>query len=160
MQPDVRILEADFCLATEYEALRARAPGAGAIASFVGCVRDLSEGAAVEGLELEHYPGMTERSVLAIAADAASRWDLGALTVIHRVGRLAAGDQIVLVIAASAHRDVAFDAARFVMDALKTRAVFWKRETGPDGARWIESRASDHAAAATWQGSSGGRSER
>lgn len=147
---DVRVCEADFDLGVEYERVRARVPGAGAIVTFTGCVRDLAPGGAVASLELEHYPGVTERSVEAVARDAAGRWPLDALTVVHRVGVLGPAEQIVLVIAASAHRQAAFDGARFVMDYLKTRAVFWKKETGPDGSRWIESRDDDHAAAAAW----------
>ena len=149
-EPDVRIQQEDFDLGAEYAAVRARAPGAGAVATFCGCVRDLNEAADVAVLELEHYPGVTEASVEAVARDAAARWPLAALTVIHRVGRLGPGDQIVLVLTASAHRQAAFDANRFVMDYLKTRAVFWKKEHRSDGAHWIESRDDDHAAAAAW----------
>lgn len=151
---DVRVQAWDFDLGAEYAALRARAPGAGAIASFCGCVRDLAEGAEVATLELEHYPGVTEESVRRVAEEACERWPVAALTVVHRVGRLGPGDQIVLVLTASAHRQAAFDANRFVMDYLKTRAVFWKKEHRSDGARWIESRADDHAAAKAWSGES------
>ena len=150
---DVRVQAADFDLAAEYAHVRERAPGAGAIASFIGCVRDLAEGEAVATLELEHYPGVTEASVQSVAADAIARWPIDALTVIHRIGALGPADQIVLVLTASAHRQAAYDANRFVMDYLKTRAVFWKKERRTDGAHWIESRADDHAAAADWGGS-------
>ncbi|HSG91313.1 MAG TPA: molybdenum cofactor biosynthesis protein MoaE [Pseudomonadales bacterium] len=164
MRLDVRVSESDFDLGAEYEAVRRAAPDAGAVTTFTGCVRDqvvlpagvesATEGVpgeAVTALLLEHYPGVTERSVEAVAQDAAARWPLLALTVVHRVGRLAPGDQIVLVVVASAHRQAAFDAARFVMDYLKTRAVFWKKELYGSGGRWIESRADDHAAAERWQ---------
>ena len=147
---DVRVQAADFDLGTEHAAVRSRAGGAGAVAAFCGCVRDLAEGAEVATLELEHYPGVTEASMRRVAEEAWARWPLTALTIVHRVGRLEAGEQIVLVLAASAHRRAAFDASRFVMDYLKTRAVFWKKEHRSDGARWIESRADDHAAAAGW----------
>ncbi|MEE4299618.1 MAG: molybdenum cofactor biosynthesis protein MoaE [Pseudomonadales bacterium] len=151
---DVRVQAADFDLGAEYTALRARAPGAGAITSFCGCVRDLAEGAGrvteVATLELEHYPGVTEASVRSVAAEACERWPIDALTVIHRVGRLGPSNQIVLVLVASAHRQAAFDANRFVMDYLKTRAVFWKKEHRSDGAYWIESRDDDHRAAEAW----------
>ena len=151
---DVRVQPEDFDLGAEYAALRARAPGAGAIAAFCGCVRDLAKGAGAQAqvatLELEHYPGVTEESVRKVAMEAAERWPLAALTVIHRIGRLGPADQIVLVLTASAHREAAFDANRFVMDYLKTRAVFWKKEHRSDGAHWIESRADDHAAAEAW----------
>ncbi|MEE4383996.1 MAG: molybdopterin synthase catalytic subunit MoaE [Pseudomonadales bacterium] len=160
MRPEIRVGPEDFDLGEAYAALRRRAPAAGAVAAFVGCVRDLSDGGAVDVLELEHYPGMTERSVAEVADEAARRWPLDALTVVHRVGRLGPAEQIVLVLAASAHREAAFDAARFVMDYLKTRAVFWKRERGPAGERWIESRASDHAAAAAWRDSAEDAPER
>jgi len=148
---DVRVQTEDFDLGAEYARVRALAPGAGAIASFVGCVRDLAEGADVATLELEHYPGVTEASVQKVADEALERWPIDALTVIHRIGALGPTDQIVLVLTASAHRQAAYDANRFVMDYLKTRAVFWKKERRSDGAHWIESRADDHAAAADWR---------
>lgn len=148
---DVRVQTEDFDLGAEYARVRALAPGAGAIASFVGCVRDLAEGADVATLELEHYPGVTEASVQKVADEALERWPIDALTVIHRIGALGPADQIVLVLTASAHRQAAYDANRFVMDYLKTRAVFWKKERRSDGAHWIESRSDDHAAAADWR---------
>lgn len=150
---EVRVQVADFDLGKEYARVRELAPGAGAIASFVGCVRDLAEGNDVATLELEHYPGVTEASVRKVAEEALRRWPIDALTIIHRIGELGPADQIVLVLTASAHRQAAYDANRFVMDYLKTRAVFWKKERRTDGAHWIESRADDHAAAADWGGS-------
>ena len=156
--PDVRITALDFDLGDEYALVRQRAPEAGAIATFCGCVRDLAadHGVQVDALELEHYPGVTEASVVGVAREALKRWPLTALTVIHRIGRLDPGAQIVLVITASAHRNAAFDANRFVMDYLKTRAVFWKKELGPDGDRWISSRADDFAAAEAWTATAAG----
>lgn len=155
MHLDVRIAQEDFDLGAEYEAVRGRAPGAGALVTFTGCVRDRTLDSVdtdpVTALRLEHYPGVTERSVEAVAREAAARWPLLALTIVHRVGELQPGEQIVLVVVASAHRQAAFDAGRFVMDYLKTRAVFWKKELSRRGGRWIESRTDDHAAAAAWQ---------
>ena len=147
----IAVQEADFDVAAEIDALTARRGEAGAVVTFTGLVRDLhAEGAAA--MTLEHYPGMTEKALTAIAEEATGRWPLSGLTVIHRVGRLAAGDRIVLVATASRHREAAFEAAAFLMDYLKTRAPFWKREETPDGARWVEARASDDAAAARWRG--------
>ena len=117
----------------------------------VTCVRDLAEGADVATLELEHYPGVTEVSVRKVAEEALGRWPIDALTIVHRVGELGPADQIVLVLTASAHRHAAYDANRFGMDYLKTRAVFWKKEHRADGAYWIESRPDDHTAAADWR---------
>ncbi len=148
---EVRVQVADFDLGKEYARVRELAPGAGAIASFVGCVRDLAEGEDVATLELEHYPGVTEASVRKVAEEALGRWPIDALTIIHRIGELDPADQIVLVLTASAHRQAAYDANRFVMDYLKTRAVFWKKERRADGAYWIESRPDDHAAASDWR---------
>lgn len=150
MRLDVRIQVEDFDVGREQALIEEAAADAGAVVSFTGRVRASAEAAEVLALEIEHYPGMTERSVEVVAEEAGQRWPLSALTVIHRVGRLTPGAQIVLVLAASRHRQAAFDATRFVMDYLKTRAVFWKREVYPDGARWVESRADDHAAAASW----------
>ena len=165
LAPVVRVGTADFDVGAEYAAARARAGGAGAVVTFSGCVRDLIDGGAppadaavdepdrVLALELEHYPGLTERSVETVAQEAARRWPLRALTVVHRIGRLLPGDQIVLVVVASSHRRAAFEAACFVMDYLKTRAVFWKKEQSRNGARWIESREDDHRAARAWSAS-------
>jgi molybdopterin synthase catalytic subunit len=147
----VRVQEADFDLGAEVAALRAHNPGVGAVASFVGCVRDSNEGDSIGLMYLEHYPGMTERELDKIAAEAASRWRILDSVIVHRVGELRPLDQIVLVAVSSAHRGDAFAACEFIMDYLKTRAPFWKRESTPQGERWVEARASDDAAAARWQ---------
>jgi molybdopterin synthase catalytic subunit len=123
----------------------------GGITMFVGTVRDLSHGRGVAAMTLEHYPGMTERALAEIEAEALRRWPLSASLIIHRYGRLEPGEDIVLVIAASAHRDAAFEACRFLIDWLKTKAPFWKLEEGAAGAHWVEARESDEAAAARWQ---------
>jgi len=126
-----------------------RGPETGAVVSFTGTVRS-SPDAPLETLTLEHYPGMTERALADIAADAKQRWDLTGLRIAHRVGPMKPAETIVLVIAASAHRDAAFEAARFVMDVLKTDAPFWKKETGASGEKWVEARASDDKARKGW----------
>ena len=144
-------VEADpFDPATELAELVARAPGAGAIASFVGVVRPSAGDATVEQLELEQYGQFTLTTVAAIAADARTRFDLLDLTVIHRFGRLAPGDPIVFVAAAATHRRAAFDAVDYLMDRLKTEAPFWKREHGPTGSRWIEPTQADQADRKRW----------
>jgi molybdopterin synthase catalytic subunit len=148
----VRVQEADFDVGAELDALTRGRRDVGAVASFVGLVRDANDGSAVHGMTLEHYPGMTEKALEDICAQANARWDLQDLVVIHRVGRLVPGDRIVLVGVASAHRGEAFDACAFIMDYLKTRAPFWKREETPEGPRWVEARASDDAAAGRWKG--------
>ncbi|HYR00244.1 MAG TPA: molybdopterin synthase catalytic subunit MoaE [Casimicrobiaceae bacterium] len=147
----VRVQTADFDVARELAALRGGDPRVGAVAAFIGTVRDISDGSAVAGLTLEHYPGMTEKALAAIVDEARSRWDILDALVIHRVGPLAPSDQIVLVGVTSAHRGEAFAACEFIMDYLKTRAPFWKKEATPDGARWVEARASDDDAAARWR---------
>ena len=146
----VRVQTADFDAGREIAALRARDARVGAVASFIGTVRDVNDAARVSTLTLEHYPGMTEKALEAIVAEARSRFDVYDALVIHRVGALAPADQIVLVVVTSAHRESAFDACRFLMDYLKTRAPFWKKEETPDGPRWVEARASDDEAAARW----------
>lgn len=146
----VRVQTEDFDVSAEIAALRRGNPKVGAVASFVGVVRDLNEGDAVSGMFLEHYPGMTEAALENIIAEAHARWDFFDCTIIHRVGQLAPLDQIVLVAVASAHRGEAFNACHFIMDFLKTKAPFWKRETTPAGERWVDARASDDAAAARW----------
>jgi molybdopterin synthase catalytic subunit len=146
----VRIQTEDFDLSTEIAALRAGRAGVGAVVSFVGTVRDINQGTGVSSLTLEHYPGMTEKSLQAIVAQATSRWQLDEVLVIHRVGPLQPLDQIVLVAVTSAHRGEAFEACEFVMDWLKTRAPFWKKEATPQGERWVDARESDDAAAARW----------
>ncbi|MCC5873468.1 MAG: molybdenum cofactor biosynthesis protein MoaE [Gammaproteobacteria bacterium] len=150
MRLTVRIQSEDFDVGRELALIEDAGTDVGGVVSFTGRVRGAAAGSDVTALEIEHYPGMTERSVEAVAAQAGERWPLAALTVIHRVGRLEPGAQIVLVLTASRHRQAAFDGARFVMDYLKTRAVFWKREIYPDGSCWVESRADDHAAASSW----------
>jgi molybdopterin synthase catalytic subunit len=139
-----------FDLGAEVDAMRQGRTDIGAIASFVGLARDLNEGCGVAAMTLEHYPGMTEKALTALVGEARSRWTLLDVTVIHRVGRLLAGDPIVLVAVASEHRGEAFAACEFIMDYLKTRAPFWKKEETPEGERWVEARASDDAAAARW----------
>ncbi len=147
----IRVQIEDFDIGIEIARLRADRPGVGAIASFIGTVRDTNDGAGVTTLTLEHYPGMTERALEAICAQAASRWRLDDCLVIHRYGELRPMDQIVLVVTTSAHRGDAFAACEFVMDYLKTQAPFWKKEQTPTGARWVDAREADDAAAARWQ---------
>ena len=146
----VRVQEADFDVGAEIARLREGNPKVGAVASFVGVVRDLNEGDAVATLTLEHYPGMTEKSLEEIVAKASERWDIYDALVVHRVGTLKPLDQIVLVVVTSAHRGESFKACEFLMDYLKTQAPFWKKEATPDGARWVDARASDDAAAERW----------
>lgn len=146
----VRVQQQDFDVGAEIAVLRAGNRRVGAIASFVGTVRDLNEGEGVAAMTLEHYPGMTERALEDICAQARQRWDIFDTTVVHRVGDLAPGDQIVLVVVTSAHRGEAFAACEFIMDYLKTQAPFWKKERTPKGERWVEARASDDQAAARW----------
>ena len=147
----VRIQEADFDLGAELAALRAGDTRIGALASFVGLVRDINDGSHVSEMTLEHYPGMTEKALEEIVTEAKSRWDIYGALVIHRVGPLQPCDQIVLVAVTSAHRGEAFAACEFIMDYLKTRAPFWKRESTPEGARWVDARDSDDSAATRWQ---------
>jgi len=146
----VRVQTGDFDIGVEIGRLRASGRGIGAIASFIGTVREFSDAAAITGMTLEHYPGMTERALEDIVTEARSRFDIGDALVIHRVGALSPGDQIVLVAVTSAHRGEAFDACEFIMDWLKTRAPFWKKERLPEGERWVEARASDDEAAQRW----------
>jgi molybdopterin synthase catalytic subunit len=147
----VRVQEADFDVGRELAGLRAADARVGALASFLGLVRDLNDGARVAEMTLEHYPGMTEKALEDIVAEAKGRWDIYDALVIHRVGPLQPCDQIVLVAVTSAHRGAAFAACEFIMDYLKTRAPFWKREATPDGGRWVDARDSDDSAAARWQ---------
>jgi molybdopterin synthase catalytic subunit len=146
----VRVQSEDFDAGREIAALRAGDPRVGAVATFIGTVRDVNDATQVSTLTLEHYPGMTEKALAGIVGEARARFDIYDALVIHRVGTLAPTDQIVLVVVTSAHRDAAFDACRFLMDYLKTRAPFWKKELTPEGARWVEARASDDEAAARW----------
>ncbi|MEO8104011.1 MAG: molybdopterin synthase catalytic subunit MoaE [Betaproteobacteria bacterium] len=150
--PTIRIQVQDFDLGAEVSALRSGNPGIGAIASFVGLVRDVNDGAGVATLTLEHYPGMTEKALAGIVGQARARWDVIDCTIIHRVGELRPTDQIVLVVVASAHRGDAFAACEFIMDYLKTEAPFWKKEQTPEGERWVESRETDAVAARRWKG--------
>jgi len=141
----------DFDLGAEVAAISGGRTDIGAIASFVGLARDMNEGSGVQAMTLEHYPGMTEKALATLDEEANARWALLDVTVIHRVGRLLPGDPIVLVAVASSHRGEAFAACEFIMDYLKTRAPFWKKEETPDGERWVDARASDDAAAQRWQ---------
>lgn len=151
----IDIQTADFDLGAEVAALRAADPGVGAVAAFVGCVRDRDESPHAEtrvvALELEHYPGMTEQSIEAMVTAARKRFDIRGVRVIHRVGQLLPQDQIVLVAVTAVHRGTAFQACEFLMDYLKTDAPFWKKETTPAGTRWVDARASDDVAMARWR---------
>ena len=147
----VRIQEQDFDVSAETAAMRAGNPAIGAIASFVGVVRDVNDGDSVSTMTLEHYPGMTEKSIATLIDEAAGRWQVLDALVIHRVGTLKPTDQIVLVMVASAHRGDAFAACEFIMDYLKTQAPFWKKEMTPQGGRWVDARVSDDAAAERWK---------
>ena len=147
----VRVQTQDFDLGAEIAALRAGDPRVGAVASFVGTVRDVNDGSGVSTLTLEHFPGMTERSLEDICAQAKARWNILDTLVVHRVGELRPLDQIVLVAVTSAHRGEAFAACEFIMDYLKTQAPFWKKERTPQGDRWVDARASDDAAAERWR---------
>lgn len=149
-KPRVFIQTQDFDLSTEIAQLRAHDGGVGAVCSFIGTVRDRSDGQQVSAMELEHYPGMTEKSIEAMIDAAHRRFDIRAARVIHRVGPLMPQDQIVLVAVSSAHRGESFQACEFLMDYLKTEAPFWKKESTPDGARWVDARVSDDAAMARW----------
>ena len=147
----VRIQTADFDAGREIATLRAGDPLVGAIASFIGTVRDVNDEATVQLMTLEHYPGMTEKALAAIVDEARARFDIIDALVIHRIGELRPTDQIVLVAVTSGHRGDAFDACRFIMDYLKTRAPFWKKEVTADGARWVDARVADDEAAARWE---------
>jgi molybdopterin synthase catalytic subunit len=147
----VAVQPEDFDLSREYTALLADDRSIGAIVAFVGTVRDLNLADDVVALELEHYPGMTEKSLNKILNAAAERWSLQGARIVHRVGKMYPGDQIVLVLTASAHRGDAYEANNFIMDYLKTEAPFWKKEWTPEGPRWIEARDSDDKAAARWK---------
>ena len=150
-QPLIRVQENDFDVSTEIAALRKGDPRVGAVVTFLGTVRDLNDGSQVKEMTLEHYPGMTEKALEEIVAQAKSRWDIYQALVIHRVGPLLPEDQIVLVAVTSAHRGEAFAACEFIMDYLKTAAPFWKKEETPDGGRWVDARVTDEAAMARWK---------
>ena len=147
----IKIQTDDFDIGAEIAELRRANPKIGAVASFVGVVRDMNDGDAVAEMTLEHYPGMTEKSIEDIITQARGRWQVFDALVVHRVGTLKPTDQIVLVIVTSAHRGDAFAACEFIMDYLKTRAPFWKKESTPSGARWVDARATDDIAAERWR---------
>ncbi|MBC5785883.1 molybdopterin synthase catalytic subunit MoaE [Ramlibacter sp. USB13] len=146
----VSIQTEDFDVAAEIAALRAGDGGVGAVCSFIGTVRDRSDGSAVTAMELEHYPGMTEKAIEHMIDEALRRFDIRGVRVIHRVGPLKVEDQIVLVAVTSAHRGESFQACEFLMDYLKTQAPFWKKESTPEGERWVDARVADDAALRRW----------
>ncbi len=146
----IRIQEKAFDAAAELTQFQAANCSSGATVMFIGTVREMSEGARIEGMTLEHYPGMTEKALAEIEAEALKRWPLDASLIIHRHGRLLPGDDIVLVIAASAHREAAFEACAFLMDWLKTKAPFWKLEESAGKSRWVDAKDHDDAAARRW----------
>jgi len=146
----VRIQEADFDVSTEIAALRKGDAQVGAVVTFLGTVRDMNEGSAVKEMALEHYPGMTEKSLEEIASQAKERWNIRCSLIIHRVGSLHPEDQIVLVAVTSSHRGEAFAACEFIMDYLKIAAPFWKKEETSEGGRWVDARVTDDAAMARW----------
>ena len=148
----IRVQREDFDVGAELETLTRDNPRIGGVASFIGLVRDMGGGDRVGALTLEHYPGMTEKKLAAIEAEANRRWPLDASLVIHRYGRLEPGERIVLVATASPHREAALAACHFLIDWLKTDAPFWKSEETPDGERWVERRADDEAALERWKG--------
>jgi molybdopterin synthase catalytic subunit len=150
LKTKIQVQTQKFDVGSEYEELRSFSLSAGAVVTFSGTVRDLNEDKTVRSLYLEHYPKMTERALCSIATDASQRWDLIALTIIHRVGKFTPGDEIVFVGIASQHRESAFASCAFVMDYLKTRATFWKKEKTGKGERWLTTRASDLIADASW----------
>jgi molybdopterin synthase catalytic subunit len=150
MSTRVSIQTEDFDLSSEVAQLRAQDKRVGAVCSFIGTVRDRNDGSGISTKELEHYPGMTEKSIEAMIDEAFKRFDLYAARVIHRVGVLQPLNQIVLVAVTSAHRGESFQACEFLMDYLKTQAPFWKKEQTPEGARWVDARVSDDAALARW----------
>ena len=151
MAVSIRVQEADFDPGAELAAVTEGRTDVGGTCLFVGQVREFGDGETLTAMELEHYPGMTEKELERIAGEAADRFAVSDITLIHRVGRLVPADRIVLVIAAGPHRADAFDACRFLIDWLKTRAPFWKREHGPDGSHWVAAKDSDAAAAGRWR---------
>ena len=150
MRLSVSIQTEDFDVSYELAQLRANDARVGAVCSFVGTVRERNEGSDVSSMELEHYPGMTEKSITAMMEEASKRFDIHGARVIHRIGLLQPQDQIVLVAVTSAHRGMSFQACEFLMDYLKTQAPFWKKEVTPDGSRWVDARVSDDKALARW----------
>ncbi|MEX2489420.1 MAG: molybdopterin synthase catalytic subunit MoaE, partial [Pseudomonadales bacterium] len=151
MVPRIRVQQAPFDTGKELTQLGRASGQVGAIASFIGLVRDINEDDQVAGLYLEHYPGMTEKQIAGIVEEASARWQILSATVIHRVGNLQPSDEIVFVGTASEHRHDAFQASEFIMDFLKTRATFWKKERTPDGERWLTTRQQDVDAVKTWE---------
>ncbi len=151
MIKSINVQTEPFDTAAEIEKLRADNPAIGAIVTFLGLTRDINEGQRVSGMTLEHYPGMTEKSLEKILDEAETRWQLQGIRVVHRVGRLKPQDPIVLVAVASAHRGDAFQACEFVIDYLKTRAPFWKKEQTSQGSRWVDARHSDNQAERRWR---------
>ena len=148
----VRVQHEEFDVSAEIARLRAANPRIGAVACFIGVVRDISDGDTIASMTLEHYPGMTEKALAEIATQARARWQLYDVLIIHRVGQLLPTDPIVLVVTTSAHRHDAFAACEFVMDYLKTEAPFWKKESTPSGVRWVDAREADEAARERWSG--------
>ena len=146
----IRVQQQDFDLGVELSQMTEGNHAIGGLCSFVGLVRDIAGEDEISAMTLEHYPGMTEKALAEIEAEALTRWPLDATLVIHRYGRLEPGDQIVLVAAASAHREAAFEACHFLIDWLKTKAPFWKLEDTADGGKWVDARDSDDAATARW----------
>ncbi|HEY3327105.1 MAG TPA: molybdopterin synthase catalytic subunit MoaE [Novimethylophilus sp.] len=147
----VRVQHGDFDAGAEIARLRRSDPGIGAVASFIGQVRDVNDGATVGTLTLEHYPGMTEKTLAEIIERARTRWDFFDALIIHRIGKLEPLDQIVMVAVAGSHRDECFSACEFIMDYLKTEAPFWKKEQTPEGERWVDARVSDDVARQRWE---------
>ena len=150
MNPRVSIQTADFNLSQEIESLRKDDKRVGAVCTFTGTVRDRNDGLSVSSMELEHYPGMTEKAIEAMIDEAFQRFDIFGARVVHRVGLLQPLDQVVMVAVTSAHRGESFKACEFLMDYLKTQAPFWKKEQTPEGARWVDARVTDDAALAKW----------
>jgi molybdopterin synthase catalytic subunit len=150
MTARVSVQTQDFDLADEIATLRTNDPRVGAVCSFIGTVRDRSDGASVSSMELEHYPGMTEKAIEAMIDEAQRRFDIYGARVVHRVGLLQPADQIVMVAVTSAHRGESFKACEFLMDYLKTQAPFWKKEQTPGGAHWVDARVADDAALERW----------
>ncbi len=147
----IRVQTENFDIGAEIERLRAGRTDIGAIVSFTGTVRDTAKGEAISLMTLEHYPGMTEKELERIEAEANERWPLQASLIVHRYGPMKPGENIVLVVTASPHRQAAFEAAQFLMDFLKTDAPFWKKEDGPDGGDWVDARESDDDALKRWE---------
>lgn len=147
---DVRVQHEPFDVGAQYASFMTRDRSTGAVACFVGRVRDMNDNQTIETLELEHYPGMTEKVMQQVVDEARSRWPLLGASVVHRVGKLNPGEEIVLVLVGSAHRHAALDACAFIMDHLKTQATFWKKEVTPQGSRWVKGRQSDAEAQTRW----------